>query len=112
MTLIKLLNDKKVGQSTDIPSKLIKEFRDLFSELIYRSINHCITDESFIADFKEAKKIMEAQINQTTDQLVLFLFQKYMKDTFIVNYAIILMNICFENTNVAFVKASVLSMPF
>ena len=55
---------------------------------------------------------MEAQINQTTDQLVLFLFQKYMKDTFIVNYAIILMNICVENTNVAFVKASVLSMPF
>ena len=53
--LIKLLNDKKAVQSADIPTKLIKEFCDFFSELIYKSINHCITEWNFIADFKVAE---------------------------------------------------------
>ena len=53
--LIKHLNDKKAVQSTDIPTKLIKEFCDFFSEFIYKSINHCITEGSFIADFKVAE---------------------------------------------------------
>ena len=43
--LIKLLNVKKVVQSTDLPTKLIKEFCDFLSEFI------CITEENFIADF-------------------------------------------------------------
>ena len=46
---------KKVVQSTDIPTKLIKEFCDFFSEFIYKSINHCITEGNFIADFKKAE---------------------------------------------------------
>ena len=54
-TLIKFLNDKKAVQSTDIPTKLIKEFCDFFSEFIYKSINHCITEGNFIADFKKAE---------------------------------------------------------
>ena len=55
---------------------------------------------------------MEEQINQTIDQLVFFLmFQKYMKDTFIVNYTITLIRIFFQNTNVVLVKALVLSIP-
>ena len=53
--LIKLLNDKKSIQWTDIPTKLIKKFCDLFSEFIYKSINHCITEGNFIADFKKAE---------------------------------------------------------
>ena len=53
--LIKHLNDKKAVQSTDIPTKLIKEFCDFFSEFIYKSINHCITEGSFIADIKLAE---------------------------------------------------------
>ena len=48
--LIKLLNDEKAVQSTDIPTKLIKEFCDSFSEFICKSINHCITEGNFIAD--------------------------------------------------------------
>ena len=52
---IKLLNNKKAVQSTDIPTKLIKEFCDFFSEFIYKSINHYITDGSFIVDFKVAE---------------------------------------------------------
>ena len=53
--LIKHLNDKKAVQSTDIPTKLIKELCNFFSEFIYKSINHCITEGSFIADFKVAE---------------------------------------------------------
>ena len=42
-------------QLTDIPTKLIKEFRDFFSEFIFESINHCITKGNFIADFKKTE---------------------------------------------------------
>ena len=56
---------------------------------------------------------MEEHINQTIDQLVFFLmFQKYMKDAFIVNYTNTFIRIFFQNNNVAFVNALVLSMPF
>ena len=51
---IKIVNDKKTVLSTDIPTKLTKEFCDFFSEFIYKSINHCITEGNFIAEFKEA----------------------------------------------------------
>ena len=50
--LIKHLNGKKAVQSTDIPTKLIKEFCDFFSEFIHKSDDHCITEGSFIADLK------------------------------------------------------------
>ena len=46
---IKFLNDKKAVQSIDIPTKLIKEFCDFFSEFIALIT---ITEGSFIADFK------------------------------------------------------------
>ena len=56
---------------------------------------------------------MEEQINQTIDQLVFFLmFPKYMKDPFIVIYMITLIRIFFQDINVVFVKAIVLSMTF
>ena len=53
--LIKLLNNKKAIQSNYIPTKLIKKFCDFFSEFIYKSINHCITEGNFIAGFKKAE---------------------------------------------------------
>ena len=40
--------------STDIPTKLTKEFCDFFCEFIYKSINHCIAEGNFIAEFEEA----------------------------------------------------------
>ena len=42
--LIKHLNGKKAVQSTDIPTKLMKEFCDFFSKFIYKSINHRISE--------------------------------------------------------------------
>ena len=80
--LIKLLNNKKAIQSTDIPIKLIKEYCVFFSEFIQKDINLCIA----VGKFKETVsklnfvhyiKRMEEQTNQTTDQQVYFLiFQK------------------------------------
>ena len=52
---MKLLNDEKVVQLSDVPTKLRKEFCDFFSKFIYKSINHCITEENFISDFKKAE---------------------------------------------------------
>ena len=49
---MKHLNCKKAVHSTDIPTKSIKKFCDFFSEFTYKSDNHCITEGSFIADFK------------------------------------------------------------
>ena len=46
--------------------------------------------------FDQLKKMMEEQINQTTDQLVFFLmFQKYMKDDFMLHYTITLIKMLF-----------------
>ena len=53
--LIKLLNNKKAVELTDIPTELIKQLCDFFSEFIYKSINHCITEGNFIADFKKSE---------------------------------------------------------
>ena len=35
-------------KSTDIPTKLIKELCDFFSQFTYKSIIHCITEENFL----------------------------------------------------------------
>ena len=42
-------------QYSRIPTKLITKFCDFFSEFIYKSIKHCITEGSFIADFNAAE---------------------------------------------------------
>ena len=53
--LIILLNNKKAIQSTDIPTKLIKEYCVFFYEFIHKDINLCIAAGKFIDDFKQAK---------------------------------------------------------
>ena len=54
---------------------------------------------------------MEEPINQTTNQSIFFLMlQKYVKDTFIVNYTITLIKIFVQNTKEVFVKAFVFSL--
>ena len=54
---------------------------------------------------------MEEPINQTTNQSIFFLMlEKYVKDTFIVNYAITLIKIFVQNTKEVFVKAFVFSL--
>ena len=49
---IKMLDPKKVVQSNDIPTKLIKSF---FSDYIYINLNKCIKDGEYVEDFKKAE---------------------------------------------------------
>ena len=53
--LIRLLNNKKAIQSTDISTKLIKEYCVFFSEFIHKDINLCMAAGKFIDDFKQAE---------------------------------------------------------
>ena len=66
----------------DIPTKLIKEFCDFFTEFIYKSNNHRIFEGNFIADFKEAEirplfKNDGRADKSNTDQLVFFLMYSF-----------------------------------
>ena len=84
---------------------------------MYKIINPCITEGSFIGGLKVAEvppshKNVGRADKSNFDQLLLFLmFQKYMKDLRKVNYTITFIRIFIQNTNVVFVKALVLGMP-
>ena len=53
--LIRLLNNKKAIQSTDIQTKLVKEYCVFFPEFIHKDINLCKAAGKFIDDFKQAE---------------------------------------------------------
>ena len=48
---IEMLDPKKVVQSNDIPTKLIKSFCGFFSDYIYINLNKCINDGEYVEDF-------------------------------------------------------------
>ena len=52
---IEMLDPKKVVQSNDIPTKLIKSFSGFFSDYIYINLNKCIKDGEYVEDFKKAE---------------------------------------------------------
>ena len=51
--LIKLLNNKKAIQSTDLTTKLMKGSVASFPNLCTKAFNYCITERNFIATFKK-----------------------------------------------------------
>ena len=53
--LIRFLNNKKAMQSTDIPTKLIKEYCVFFFKFIHKDINLCITAGNVLDNFKQAE---------------------------------------------------------
>ena len=53
--LITNLDIKKAVQSMDIPTKLVKEFCCLFSNLIASNVNKCINEGTYVDAFKKAK---------------------------------------------------------
>ena len=52
---IEMLEPKKVVQSNDIPTKLIKSFSGFFSDYIYINLNKCIKDGEYVEDSKKAE---------------------------------------------------------
>ena len=116
--LIRLLNNKKAIQSTDTPTKLIKEYCVVFSEFIHKDINLCIAAGNFVDDFKQAEVRPFYKKDGRTDKLnyrpisILSNVSKIYERSFTINCKITLIKIFFLNTNVVFVKASVYNTHF
>ena len=49
------LRSGKASRSNDIPTKVIKNFKDLFATFIYNNYNKCLLDETFPEDLKTAE---------------------------------------------------------
>ena len=104
-------------QSTDIPTKLIKELCDFFSQFIYKGINHYIAAANFIADLKEIEVCplykYDARADRSNGRPISILpnLSKICEGCML-NYMLTLTKTFFQNTNVAFVKISSLSNTF
>ena len=113
--LIKLSNDKKAVQPTDISTKSIKDLYDLLSKFKYKSVNHCVTEGNYIADLQKAKVCPiyknDGRANKSNYRPISILSNvSKIYERCLCSH--LLIKIFFQKTNVAFVKASVFSMPF
>ena len=54
---IKNLDPKKTSQSNDIPTKLIKEYSDIFATIIVEDFNKCMHNGTFPRSFKISEVI-------------------------------------------------------
>ena len=114
---IEMLDPKKVVQSKDIPTKLIKSFSGFFSDYIYINLNKCIKEENTLKTLKKQKcvpctKNMVGKKKVTTDLLVFFqMFQKFTKGVCMIR-SMIFLKINFLNTNADFVRVSIPKMHF
>ena len=50
---IKRLDIKKTTQESDIPTKVIKQFPNLFIDFLHKNFNSCLTEGTFPNDFKK-----------------------------------------------------------
>ena len=73
---IKRLDIKKATQKSYIPTKIIKQFLNLFIDFLHKNINSCLTEDTFPNDFKETvvhpihkKECKTEKSNLTVDQL-------------------------------------------
>ena len=58
--IAKEISDLKSGKtvrSNDIPTKIIKDFKDLFATFIYNNYNKCFLDGTFPEDLKAAEAV-------------------------------------------------------
>ena len=114
---IKMLDPKKVVQSNDIPTKVIKSFSSFFSDYIYINLNKCIKDGEYVEDFKKAEvcplyKKYGRKEKVTTDLLAFFqMFQKFTKGVCMIR-SMIFLKINFLNTNADFVMVSISKIHF
>ena len=114
--LIRLLNNKKAIQSTDIPTKLIKEYCIFFSEFIHKDIKD-IAARKFIDDFKQAEVRPLYKKDGRTDKSnfrpisilsnVSKIYERSFFNQLYDYFEINILKIFFLNSNAVFVKASV-----
>ena len=51
---IKGLDIKKATQESNIPTKIVKKFPNLFIDFLHKNINSCFTEGTFANDLKKA----------------------------------------------------------
>ena len=114
---IKMLDPKKVVQSNDILTKLMKSFNVFVSDYIYINLNKCIKDGEYVEDFKKANvhpctKKMLGKKKVTTDLLLFFqMFQKFTKGVYMIR-SMIFFKINFLDINADFTRVSIPKMHF
>ena len=91
------LDISKTSQVLDIPTKIIEQNADIFSEFFFVNINHSINNSTFPeelkwADVKPVFKKNSRNVKETTGRLAFCLISpKFMRDVCIHNFMIILM---------------------
>ena len=115
---INKLDSKKACQEHDIPVKLIKSNKDLFSHFIYHSFNDSLFNSNFPSNLKTANvlpthtKRKTSQILRTIVQLVFFLrFLRSMKDVCMTK-CINTLTKFFPNINAVFAKVIILNIVY
>ena len=62
------LKSGKAVRSNDIPTKIIKDFKDLFATFIYNNYNKCLLDGTFPEDLKTAEVVPVYKKKKRTDK--------------------------------------------
>lgn len=108
------LDKSEAIQQSDIPTRIINENKDIFTQLIANNFNINLSNSDFPnalknADIKPVLKRLLKQIKLITDQLAYYpIYQKSTKDVSIIK-CIISLNLFFPNISVGLGKAIVLN---
>ena len=70
----------KAVRSNDIPTKIIKEFKDLFATFIYNNYNKALLDGTFPEDLKTAEVVPVYKKKKRTGKNYYRHFIKYFKN--------------------------------
>ena len=65
---IKTLNHKKVTLSNDIPTKIIQQFSDIFTDFLYNNFNSCLHSGMFPDELKFTEVVPLYKKNDKTDK--------------------------------------------
>ena len=62
------LKSGKAVRSNDIPTKIIKDFKDLFATFLYNNYKKCLLEGTFPEDLKTAKVVPVYKKKKRTDK--------------------------------------------
>ena len=65
---IKTLNHKKATLSNDIPTKIIQQFSDIFTDFLYNNFNSCLESGMFPDELKSAEVVPVYKKNDKKDK--------------------------------------------
>ena len=65
---IKKLNRKKATLSNDIPTKIIQQFNEIFTDFLYKNLNNCLESGIFPDELKLAEVVPVYKKNDKKDK--------------------------------------------